>query len=82
MIFITRITAIMHFIILAVSTTDSVAVFENGWRLVTLATEPLMAISTALISLVAANYGAKKFKNIRTAYTYSMKLGTIMGLLH
>jgi putative MATE family efflux protein len=72
MIFITFITATMHFIILAVSTTDSVAVFENGWRMVTIATEPMMAISTALISIVAANYGAKNFKNIKIAYDYSM----------
>jgi len=81
MIFITFITAIMHFIILAVSTTDSIAVFENGWRMVTLATEPMMAISTALISIVAANYGAKNFKNIKIAYDYSMKLGTILGIV-
>lgn len=81
MIFITFITATMHFIILAVSTTDSVAVFENGWRMVTLATEPMMAISTALISIVAANYGAKNFKNMKIAYDYSMKLGTIIGII-
>ncbi len=42
MIFITFITAMMHFIILAVSTTDSVAVFENGWRMETLAAELMM----------------------------------------
>jgi len=81
MIFITFITAIMHFIILAVSTTDSVAVFENGWRMVTLATEPMMAISTALISIMAANYGAQKYENMKIAYNYSMKLGTIIGVL-
>ena len=81
MIFITFITATMHFIILAVSTTDSVAVFENGWRMVTLATEPMMAISTALISIVAANYGAKNFKNIKIAYDYSMKIGTVIGIV-
>ena len=81
MIFITCITAIMHFIILAVSTTDSVAVFENGWRMVTLATEPMMAISTALISIVAANYGAKNFKNMKTAYDYSMKIATLLGVI-
>lgn len=80
MIFITFITAVMHFIILTVSTTDSIAVFENGWRMVTLATEPMMAISTALISIVAANYGAKNFKNIKMAYDYSMKWGTILGI--
>ncbi|MDO5826233.1 MAG: MATE family efflux transporter [Methanosphaera sp.] len=79
-IFITFITAIMHFIILAVSNTDSVAVFENGWRMITLATEPMMAISTALISILAANYGAKKYENMKIAYNYSMKLGTIIGV--
>ena len=81
MIFITCITAIMHFIILAVSTTDSVAVFENGWRMVTLATEPMMAISTALISVIAANYGAKKYNNMKIAYNYAMKMGTIIGII-
>jgi len=81
MIFITFITAVMHFIILTVSTTDSIAVFENGWRMVTLATEPMMAISTALISIVAVNYGAKNFKSIKIAYDYSMKFGTILGIV-
>lgn len=80
-IFITFITAVMHFIILAVSNTDSVAVFENGWRMVTLATEPMMAISTALISIIAANYGAKEYENMKIAYNYSMKLGTIIGIV-
>lgn len=81
MIFITFITAVMHFIILAVSTTDSIAVFENGWRMVTLATEPMIAISIALTSIVAANYGAKNYINIKTAYNYSLKLSTIIGLV-
>lgn len=80
MILITFITAIMHFIILAVSTTDSIAVFENGWRIVMLATEPMIAISTALVSIVAVNYGAKKYENIKLAYNYSMKLGTLFGI--
>ena len=70
----------MHFIILAVSTTDSIAVFENGWRILMLATEPMIAISTALVSIVAVNYGAKKYENIKLAYNYSMKLGTLFGI--
>ena len=81
MIFITFITALMHFIILAVSTTDSVAVFENGWRMITLATEPMMALSTALISILAANYGAGKYDNMKIAYNYAMKMGTIIGII-
>ena len=81
MVFITFITAMMHFIILDVSTTDSVAVFENGWRMITLATEPMMAISTVLISIIAANYGAQKYENMKIAYNYSMKMGTVLGLI-
>lgn len=80
MIFITFITAVFHYIILSVSNTDSVAVFENGWRLITLATEPLMAISTALISVIAANYGANNFENIKVAYYYAIKLGSVLGI--
>ena len=80
MILITFITAIMHFIILEVSTTDYIAVFENGWRMVMLATEPMIAISTALVSIVAVNYGARKYENIKRAYNYSMKLGTLFGI--
>lgn len=81
MIFITFITAVMHFIILAVSKTDSIAVFENGWRMITLATEPMIAISIALTSIVATNYGAENYINIKTAYNYSIKLSTIIGLI-
>ena len=81
MIFITFITAAMHFIILVVSTTDSVAIFENGWRMVTLATEHMMTISTALVSIIATNWGAKNYANINAAYDYSMKLSTAVGLI-
>ena len=81
MIFLTFITAVMHFIILEVASTDSVAVFENGWRMITLASEPMMAISTALISVVAANYGARNFVNIERAYYYGIKLSTGIGVV-
>lgn len=80
-IFLTFITAIMHFIILMVSTTDSIAVFENGWRMITLATEPILAISIALISIVATNYGAENYTNIKIAYNYGMKIATIIGII-
>lgn len=80
-IFMTFIIAIIHFIILNVSTVDSIAVFENGWRIITLATEPILAISTALVSIVAANYGANNFDNIKIAFNYSVKLSTIIGII-
>ena len=36
-----------------------------------------MAIGTALISVIAANYGARNYKNIQTAHRYAMKISMI-----
>ena len=46
-----------------VASTDAVAVYSTGWRVVTIATTPIIAIATALISVVGANYGAKKYED-------------------
>ena len=40
-----------------VASTDAVAVYSTGWRVVTIGTTPMLAIATALISVVGANYG-------------------------
>lgn len=49
--------------------------------MVTLATEHMMTISTALVSIIATNWGAKNYANINAAYDYSMKLSTAVGLI-
>ena len=64
-----------------VSTTDSVAVYSTGWRVVTIGTTPLLAIGTALISVIAANYGAKNYNNIQIAHRYAMKISIIIALV-
>ena len=64
-----------------VGTTDSVAVYSTGWRIVTIGTTPLLAIGTALISVIAANYGAKNYKNIQIAHRYAMKISIIISIV-
>ena len=64
-----------------VGTTDSVAVYSTGWRIVTIGTTPLLAIGTALISVIAANYGARNYKNIQIAHRYAMKISIVIAVI-
>ena len=76
--------ALFSLLLVAVANTDAVAVYSTGWRVVTIATTPILAIATALISVVGANYGARRYEEILVAHRYSMKIAIIFGfaLLH
>ena len=73
--------AVFSALLAFVGTTDSVAVYSTGWRVVTLTTTPLLAIGTALISVIAANYGAKNYENIQIIHRYSMKVSIIIAVI-
>ena len=66
--------AVFSTLLVYVGSTDSVAVYSTGWRIVIITTTPLLAIGTALISVIAANFGAKNYKNIQIAHRYAMKV--------
>ena len=73
--------AVFSALLTFVGSTDSVAVYSTGWRIVTIGTTPLLAIGTALISVIAANYGAKKYKNIQIAHRYAMKISILIAFI-
>ena len=73
--------AVFSALLAYVGSTDSVAVYSTGWRIVVIGTTPILAIGTALISVVAANYGAKNYKNIQVAHRYAMKISIIIGFV-
>ena len=73
--------AVFSALLAFVSSTDSVAVYSTGWRIVTIGTTPLLAIGTALISVIAANYGAKNYENIKIAHRYAMKISIVISLV-
>ena len=62
-------------LLVATAGTDAVAVYTAGWRVVFFAVIPMVAISTAVISVAGAAYGARKFERIRTVHTFSVMLG-------
>ncbi|WP_407422210.1 MATE family efflux transporter [Methanobrevibacter sp.] len=72
--------AVFSALLAFISSTDSVAVYSTGWRIVTIGTTPLLAIGTALISVIAANYGARNYRNIQIAHRYSMKISMIFAV--
>ncbi len=73
--------ALFSMLLAYIGTTDAVAVYSTGWRVVTVATTPILAIATALISVVGVNYGRKNYENIRMAHRYSVKMGILFGLI-
>jgi putative MATE family efflux protein len=73
--------AVFSALLAFISSTDSVAVYSTGWRIVTIGTTPILAVGTALISVIAANYGAKNYKNIQIAHRYAMKVSIVLAFI-
>jgi len=73
--------AVFSMLLVYVGSTDSVAVYSTGWRIVIITTTPLLAIGTALISVIAANFGAKNYKNIQIVHRYAMKVSLVIAVI-
>ncbi len=73
--------ALFSLLLTVIVGTDAVAVYSTGWRIVTFGTVPMLAIGTALVSVVGANYGSRNYENIRVAHRYSMKISIFFGVL-
>ncbi|MFV9676133.1 MAG: MATE family efflux transporter [Methanosarcinales archaeon] len=69
---------IMNLIIVQVDSTDGVAVFSTGWRVVTIAILPLMGVATAVVSVTGAAFGARSFDKVNFVHLYATKLGLII----
>jgi len=72
---------IINLILINVGGIDGLAVFSAGWKVVTIATMPLLGMATAVVSVTGAAYGAKDYKKLKTANIYSIKTGFILELI-
>lgn len=68
-------------LLVSVAGTDAVAIYTAGWRVVFFAVIPLIAISTSVISVAGAAYGARQFNKLRTTHTFSVSLGIAISLV-
>jgi len=68
-------------IVVTVGGTDGIAIFSTGWRVVTLATLPLVGIATALTAVAGAAYGQKAYDKLNVSHMYSVTTGIKVELI-
>lgn len=76
---------ILNLILVVTGGAAAVAVYTAGWRVVMMVMIIPIGIGTAAITVAGAAFGARKYENLKTALTYSAKLGftiaIVVGLL-
>lgn len=66
-------------LLVVVAGTDAVAVYSAGWRVVMIATMPIIAVGTSVVTVAGVSYGARKYENMYVAHRYSIKVGLIIA---
>jgi len=62
----------LNLILVTVATTDAVAVFSIGFRVISFGIVPIIAIGTSVVSVTGAAYGAKLYGKIRTSHSFGI----------
>jgi len=57
-----------------------VAIFSTGWRIVQVATLPILGIGSAVTAVCGAAYGARAFDKLALAKNYALKIGVGLEL--
>jgi len=71
---------ILNFIVVKVGGSDGVAVFSTGWRIFTFGSMPIFGISTAVVSISAAAYGAKDISKLSRVFTLAIKYALLIEI--
>ena len=69
---------IMNVMVVVVGSIAGVAVYTTGWRVVSIATLPLVGIATAVVSVTGAAFGARSFDKVSIAHIYATKIGVLL----
>jgi len=69
---------IMNFMVVVVGSIAGVAVYTTGWRVVSIATLPLIGIATAVVSVTGAAFGARACDKVSIAHLYATKIGFLI----
>ena len=81
MLVISLVSMVGNVIIIMVAGTNGVGVYSSTWRLVQIAMIPMMGFSSALVPVCAANYGRRRYDNIKTGFMYSLVLMEIVMIV-
>ena len=73
-------TLVLNGIIVLISSTDGVAVYSTGWRVVSIGLTPILAIATSVVAVTGASYGARAYARMESALRFAIRLGTGIGI--
>ena len=71
---------IINSLLVIASGTTAVAVYTASMRIVQLAMIPLIGLGTAVLTVAGVAYGARNPENLKTAHSYSIKLGFAISI--
>ena len=71
---------IVNSMLVIVSGTTAVAVYTASMRIVQMAMIPLIGLGTAVLTVAGVAFGAHNYENLKTAHSYSIKLGFIISI--
>ena len=71
---------IINSMLVMAADTTAVAVYTASMRIVQMAMIPLLGIGTAVLTVSGVAYGAHNHENLKTAHSYSIKLGFIFSI--
>ncbi|MBA7474294.1 Multidrug export protein MepA [subsurface metagenome] len=71
---------ILNGVIVLISSTDGVAIYSVGWRVVSIGLTPILAISSAVVAVTGATYGARAYAKMESALLFAVRLGLGIGL--
>jgi putative MATE family efflux protein len=60
---------------------SGVAVFSTGWRIMQVATLPVLGIGAAVTAVAGAAYGARAFDKLAVGKNYAFKIGVVLELV-
>jgi putative MATE family efflux protein len=69
---------ILNVFIVQMDEPDGIGTLTTGWRMFMVGILPLIGISTAVVAVTGAAYGAKDYAKLRTAFYYALKLGIVV----
>ncbi len=72
---------IINALLVMAADTTAVAVYTASMRIVQLAMIPLIGLGTAVLTVCGVAYGAHNHKNLKTAHSYSIKLGFAISIV-
>ncbi|MBN2242956.1 MAG: MATE family efflux transporter [Acidobacteria bacterium] len=74
-------TFLLTTIIARVGGSIGVAVYTSGWRIVSIATLPMLGVASAVTSVTGAAFGASDFRKAATAYFFALRTGVAVELV-